>query len=595
MTDAFDSIDGRLAQTLREKGFTALTPVQEAVVAHGNSEVDFRISSQTGSGKTLAIAMVLAQTWERATEPARADFSGAAPRVAVIVPTRELATQVERELRWALGYLKAQVVSVTGGTSVPGDRRLLHKFRGILVGTPGRVCDHLRTKVLDLSALETLVLDEADQMLDLGFREELDQIVESSPKSRRTHFVSATFRPEIKRLAQRYQKEAVQLEGTPLGSANADIQHIAHLIHPDDRENALINTLLASLGQKTLVFARTRQDVRDLSDFLNEQGFSAAPISGELEQRQRDRALAAFKNGQTSILVATDVAARGIHVEDIELVVHVDPPSDAELYVHRSGRTGRAGKKGRSILLVPARSRARAERLFTAAAVRGRFLPTPDVKAIEKLQLEGIKAAIQEQLKAPVPGPLDYLALARELLVEQDPAELIARLLATAKIQGPCEARELRNVAPPAPARKAPLQSLPPGVRSPSPMNGPRGPAQRPFQPGAQSPVERSAGEVGFARFRVSMGNRHGATPQRILSMVCRRGGIHGSDVGSIRIEEGFTTLEVNRAVASAFAQKSGRPDARDPDVRISPAPAGAPPKNSRPFAPPVRFAPSGR
>ncbi|MDX2051652.1 MAG: DEAD/DEAH box helicase [Polyangiaceae bacterium] len=587
MDTAFELLDARLAQTLRDKGFTSLTPVQQAVCAHGSAEVDFRISSQTGSGKTVAFAMVLAQTWERQMEVARPEFLGAVPRVAVIVPTRELATQVERELRWALSYLKAPVVSVTGGTSVSGDRRLLHKFRGILVGTPGRVCDHIRTKVLDLSALETLVLDEADQMLDLGFRDELDQIVESCPPTRRTHFVSATFRPEIKRLAERYQKKAVQLEGTPLGSANSDIQHIAHLIHPDDREGALINTLLASIGQKTLVFARTRQDVRDLSDFLNEQGFSAAPISGELEQRQRDRALAAFKSGHTSILVATDVAARGIHVEDIELVIHVDPPSDAELYVHRSGRTGRAGKKGRSILLVPARSRARAERLFAIAGVRARFLPAPDAAMISKNQLEGLKQQVADQLTRPIPSSLDYLTLAKELLTDQDPAELVARLLADTKLQGgPCEPRELRSVAAPTPMRKGPPAKA--FAAQSGPVSGPRGAGPRTMPPDAR-PKERTSVE-GFARFRVSMGNRHGATPQRILSMVCRRGGISGADVGAIRIEEAFTTLEVNRAVANMFAKKSGRPDERDPEVRISPAPSGPPAKAARgAFAPPGR------
>ncbi|MHC4376124.1 MAG: DEAD/DEAH box helicase, partial [Planctomycetota bacterium] len=322
--DRFAAVPRLLQPALERKGFEDLTEVQRAVLDAEAEGRDLQIFSQTGSGKTVALGFVLGQ--DLFAPPA-----GRGPEALIIVPTRELATQVCEELRWLFADLPGvHLASVTGGHPVHLDRRALSREPRVLVGTPGRLLDHLNNGNLDLSEVRHLVLDEADQMLDMGFREELEGILESTNPERRTHLVSATFPEAIRRLAQRYQREPLVLEGTRLGEANADIEHTGHLVRHHERYDVLVSLLMQGDGERTLIFVERRSDALEVAERLEEDGFAALPLSGELAQGQRERTLNSFRNGQASVLVATDVAARGLDVPDVARVIHTAPPIDAQ-------------------------------------------------------------------------------------------------------------------------------------------------------------------------------------------------------------------------------------------------------------------------
>lgn len=420
----FQAVPASMRRALEARGFDELTSVQEAVLATESEGRDLQISSQTGSGKTVALGFALA---ERLAAPR----GGKGPDALIIVPTRELATQVCDELRWLTADLDVGVTSVTGGTSQVRDRQLLSRRPRVLVGTPGRLLDHVTTGALDLGSVSELVLDEADQMLDMGFREDLESILDATPAERRTHLVSATFPDGIKQLAARYQRDPVSIEGTRLGDANKDISHEGHLVRPRDRYAALVNLLLCAGDERTLVFVARRADAVEVATRLEADGFAAMPLSGELAQSQRARTLASFRSGRTMVLVATDVAARGLDVPDVGTVIHTEPSFDAQVYTHRSGRTGRAGKRGRSVLLAPPNRRRFVTAQLAQAGVELEWLPLPSAKEVRKVVAERDRAALiadlEQVLKSGRAG--ENLVYAEELLSECEAAPLVAALL----------------------------------------------------------------------------------------------------------------------------------------------------------------------
>jgi ATP-dependent RNA helicase DeaD len=618
-TLVFDGLPASLGEALTRRGFTALTSVQEAVLAPALAGRDLRISSQTGSGKTVAIGMVLAPDLERAVaERAAAPVEEPSPekrRIAaqpfalLLAPTRELAAQLGRELTWLLHALTIRVCTVTGGASVPAELRELRKNPLVVVATPGRLLDHLERGSIDPSRVGAVVLDEADQMLDLGFRDDLEAILGKMPIERRTHLVSATFSRDVLALADRYQQRAVKVEGTSLGEANEDIAHVAHLVRPGERDAALRNLLLMEAGERTLVFVRTRGGASDLADQLSAAGFSARALSGELEQWERTKTLDAFRSGAVSTLVATDVAARGLDVPDVGRVIHADPPGDADALTHRSGRTGRAGQKGTSVVLVPPVAREQVMRMYHRARIKAAWIPAPGPDDVLRAADERLRA---ELTAPPAPAAPDssvepqadprLRALADKLLAEVDPTELITRLLARSRHTGPCAPLPVAPLMPPPP----------PAPRAPAPR---RAPAERPAY-GAKSRGARAAfapespdrpptrarfeapgtPPLSFVPFRINWGGNHGADPRRLLALVCRRGGVHSSQIGAIRVGDTDSTVEVASPAAPDFARSVKKPDARDPRIRIDPI---EPLSENRPrkggFAPPARRAAWGR
>jgi ATP-dependent RNA helicase DeaD len=279
-----------LAEALAQKGYTALTPIQQAVLEPETEGRDLRLTSQTGSGKTVAIGFILRELAERGRAPK--------PLALVVTPTRELAKQFRDELGWLYAGLGTRIASVTGGASYVLEQRALKAEPTVVVATPGRQLDHLERGTFDPSNIEAIVLDEADRMLDLGFREDLEAILARAPEGHRTHLVSATFPREVEALAQRVQSNPALIQGTPLGSANGDIEHLVHLVKPNERIDALINLLLAAPDEQVLAFARTRAGVAEACEALDRAGFTVDSLSGEMEQAARQRALDAFKRGK---------------------------------------------------------------------------------------------------------------------------------------------------------------------------------------------------------------------------------------------------------------------------------------------------------
>lgn len=414
------------------------------------SDRDLRLASQTGSGKTVAFGLSLAPRLVAPDSPNEKPSKGVT-KALIVTPTRELAVQVGRELEWLFEQLKqVHIDVVTGGTDLMRERRRLRDAPTILVATPGRLLDHLRAKAIDLSQVQDVILDEADQMLDMGFRDELLAIEEALSDTRRSILVSATFPKSVRHLADRFQRDPLTIDvaGEHSG-ASQDIEHVALVIPGPMRYPALVNSLLHAHGERALIFVRRREDAADLAERLASEGLAALPFSGDLNQNQRTRTLAAFRSGAVKTLVATDVAARGIDVAGIGLVVHYDPPQDPAVYVHRSGRTGRAGAKGRSVLLVHERGQRRAKELLTRAKIHANWPSVPSAAKLERALTKACRRDIYERFEPGHPQPSQAeKEYASTLLEQMDPATLVAHLVRMATPSYPCEPKSMDAPAP---------------------------------------------------------------------------------------------------------------------------------------------------
>jgi ATP-dependent RNA helicase DeaD len=569
-----------LIPALRQRGFEQLTEVQHAVLDADDGKRDLRITSQTGSGKTVALGFALVN--------GLADGKRTGPNTLVIAPTRELAMQVKEELAWLfadLPHVHCEVV--TGGTSLVRERQQLKRRPAIVVGTPGRLLDHLREGVLDVTSVKQLVLDEADQMLDLGFKDELDGILEQIPAARRTHLVSATFPREVLDLANRFQRDPIFVEGSAHGVAHGDIEHVVHRIGPREHYAALVNILLLAGDERTLVFVRTRENTATLADKLAADGFAALAINGDLAQAQRTRTLESFRRGAVRTLIATDVAARGLDISSVTAVVHVHPPIDSATYVHRSGRTGRAGQKGRSIMLVPKGAEYRVRRLYREAKLEPTLEPLPSAREVLARQLERTADAARAAIEANGNPSPAQLAAAEALLQDRKPAEVVAALLAQqmATMRAPFDVGD--EPGHHAPRHAAPRHAPPAPTSTPAapvrreapPIAHKKLPADRLGKPGSlpawrrdpNAPAPAAARNPSFARFRINWGFRDGADARRILAHVCRRGDIDSRMVGGIDLQAGSSTFEVAEAIAGSFAKRVQKRDRRDPHLFIVP------------------------
>jgi ATP-dependent RNA helicase DeaD len=543
----FPTLPAPLARALAARGYAEPTPVQSAVLGAEAPGQDLLVSAQTGSGKTVAFGLAVAPELLGAAErlpPARN------PLALVIAPTRELALQVQGELAWLYAEAGGRVLAAVGGTDPRAERRALDLGAHIVVGTPGRLRDHIERGNLDLSALRAVVLDEADEMLDMGFREELEAILDVTPEGRRTLLFSATIPPEIAELAKRYQKAARRIAANAAAGGHADIAYRAITIAPREAERALVN-LLRWHEERAIVFCATRAAVARLHGNLTERGFSAVALSGELTQAERNRALQSLRDRRAQICVATDVAARGIDLPDLGLVVHAELPRDRETLLHRSGRTGRAGRKGTALLLVPHNRRRIAERLLAGARIQAEWAAPPSAEQIrardnEKLVAEAVAAA----------GAADPEALALgKAVLEQAGAEAVAAALVKAL-----------GAALPAPEELEPPEAAP-----------------RPPPRGAE-------GREGVW-FRLNVGRNRNADPRWLLPFLCRRGHVTRQEIGRILVQERETRVEIAPWAASRFAAAAARPDEEDEDIRIAPLRAepqgGDAPVRRRPGAAP--------
>jgi len=520
-----------LAEALRKKGYDSLTAVQAAVTDPKLADRDMLVSSRTGSGKTVAYGLGMATTLLADALPGQEEAGAPLPPAGkplalIIAPTRELALQIQRELRWLYEETGAIITTCVGGMDQRAERKHLERGVHIVVGTPGRLVDHLSRKALELDSLAVAVLDEADEMLDLGFREDLETLLGATPETRRTLLFSATLPKGIVALAARFQRNAARIEVMGDSTGHADIEHRAAMVRPNAIEHGVINLLRQSDSPAALVFCNTRDAVRHLHATLVERGFSAVILSGELGQHDRNQALQALRDGRAKVCIATDVAARGIDLPHLGLVIHADLPHDAEVLQHRSGRTGRAGRKGVSVMLVPPTRRAKALRLFAEGGIAPQWVMLPGAEEIRALDRDRLLA--------------DETAFAD--LNDQD-RELGAAFL------GVRSAEEIAAAL----ARIFRARLPEPEEIDPLPVEEARFGKKGKPAPDGQPPQE-------YRWFELNVGRADRADPKGILRMLTRSGGVERRFIGAIRIHDQTCHVQIATTAAERFERKTANP-----------------------------------
>ena len=538
---SFATLPAMLQAALSARGYTEPTPVQAAVLEPETAGRDLLVSARTGSGKTVAYGLALAA--ELLGGQDRLPPAGQ-PLAMVVAPTRELALQVKTELAWLYAAAGGRVATCVGGMDPVAERRALAQGAHLVVGTPGRLRDHLERGNLVPASLRAIVLDEADEMLDLGFREELEAILDEIPAERRTLMFSATVPRGIAALAREYQRDALRIEATSQAEQHGDIAYLAALVAPHELERAVVNVLRLHDPRIAMVFCATRAAVARLHGNLAERGFSAVALSGELSQAERMRALQNLRDGRARVCVATDVAARGIDLPDLELVIHAELPRDPETLLHRSGRTGRAGRKGTSVLLVPHTRRRVGERLLAAAKVKAAWDSAPSADTVRRRDAERLTEQALA-LAAEEPSEED-IAIARRLLADEALAARGPEGLAAALVK-------VLRAPLPAPEEVSDLADRP-AARE-----------ERPRAPG------RSEDGAGGVWFRAAVGRQGNADPRWLLPFLCRRGHVTRQEIGRIRIMARETQFEVAPYAAARFAAAARRADSEDSHIRIEP------------------------
>jgi ATP-dependent RNA helicase DeaD len=466
--------------------------------------------------------------------------------------------QVQRELEWLYAEMGARIVSCVGGMDPRTERRALQHGAHIVVGTPGRLRDHITRGALDMSALRAVVLDEADEMLDLGFREDLEFILETAPEERRTLLFSATVAKPIAKLAETFQRNALRITATSSGEQHADIEYKLMTVPADERENAVINTLLWYESTNTIVFASTREAVKHLSARLQNRGFDVVTLSGELSQAERTNALQAMRDGRARICVATDVAARGIDLPNLDLVIHAELPMNAETLLHRSGRTGRAGRKGTCVVISPTHRRRVAQSILRTAKIEAENIAPPTAEAIDARYRESI---LTNSLLSDVITE-DERPSVDSLLAKWAPEALAAAYL------------RMQLTARPIPEDIS---------------------ATLVEDFGKREPRTREA-FAGGTWFKVTVGRKQRAEPRWLLPMICKAGNVTKGAIGSIRIFDTETIFEVAADKVDSFLKGVGKNGTGEKGVYISAidGPIEQKPQSKRrPPGPPVPYDPS--
>jgi ATP-dependent RNA helicase DeaD len=561
-------------RALADVGYESPSPIQAATIPVLLSGADMLGQAQTGTGKTAAFALPALS---------RLDLSQHEPQVLVLVPTRELALQVaEAFLRYAAHIKGFHVLPIYGGQSYQPQLNALRRGVHVVVGTPGRVIDHMNRGTLKLGDVSLLVLDEADEMLAMGFVDAVESILQQTPAGRQVALFSATMAAPIRRIAARHLRSPVEVTIKSKTTTATNIRQRYWMVSGMHKLDALTRILDAEDFDGMLVFTRTKQATVELAEKLEARGFAAAPLNGDIPQPQRERTVARLKAGQIDILVATDVAARGLDVERIGHVVNYDVPYDTESYVHRIGRTGRAGRKGEAILFIAPRERnmLRAIERATRQVIEPMNLPTVDaVNALRigKFKQRIVEAAAQsdaralravvEQLEAESGLPLIDIAAALASL-----AQGTTPLLLGAKAErgddsagGHIAMRDALPPAahprpferPPAAARPAPARQSPehsPGTdprrhSAPSPSTGRA--VERPTPPAAAAttveparPRAKSAGSM-METFRIEVGSTHGIRPSHVVGAIANEAGIEGVHIGRVDIREDHSFVDL--------------------------------------------------
>jgi len=555
-----------LLKALAEVGYESPSPIQSATIPALLTGADLLGQAQTGTGKTAAFALPALE---------RIDLAGREPQVLVLVPTRELALQVAEAFQRYASHLKGfHVLPIYGGQSYQPQLNALKRGVHVVVGTPGRVSDHLERGTLKLGAIKLLVLDEADEMLRMGFLEAVEAILDKTPPNRQAALFSATLPAPIRRIAQKHLRSPVEVTIQSTTATAANVRQRYWLVSGLHKLDALTRILETEPFDGMLVFTRTKQATVELAEKLEARGFSAAPLNGDIPQPQRERTIARLKSGDVDIVVATDVAARGLDVERVGHVVNYDAPYDPESYVHRVGRTGRAGRKGEAILFIAPRERNLLRGIERAMRqqIEPMNLPTVDAvnaRRIDKFKSRIIEAAateeskryrpILEQLEAETDlAPIDIAAALASLAQSSTPLLLAGAADAPRRDAPRPDAARYEALRSEAPRRDAPRPNKEPRVETPGAdapaadtrrMDAPRADAPAPSD-APRPPRRRDRDEAGgrparTETFRIEVGSVHEIKAGNIVGAIANEAGLDGVYIGRVDIREDHSFVDL--------------------------------------------------
>ncbi len=537
-------LEAPLLATLETLGYEEPTPIQREAIPPLLAGRDLLGQAATGTGKTAAFALPMLQLIGRAAR--------GRPSALVLVPTRELAIQVAEAVQRYGKELRASVLPVYGGQAVGPQLHALKRGVDVVVATPGRALDHIRRGTLKLHEVRIVVLDEADEMLDMGFADDLDAILAGTPKAKQTALFSATMPPRIRAIAHRHLQNPLEItiakEPVKAGTAPR-VQQTAYIVSRPHRAAALARVIDVMGATSALVFCRTRLEVDEVTAMLTGRGHRAEAIHGGMSQGQRDRVMQAFKAGQTELLVATDVAARGLDIPQVSHVINYDLPSSAEIYVHRIGRTGRAGREGAAITILDPREQRLLRTIEQYTKARVTVLPIPSVADLRAKQLDRVQAAVEEVLRE---GSLDDFKHLVGKLSAHPPTEVAAaalKLLIRAQ-GGERQEQDIPVVSARQPESGRPTREI---RHAGGRLHGGSAGAE---QAGRTRQGGRTAEMV---RVYIGVGREAGVRPGDLVGAIANEARVNSNIIGAIEIENRFSIVDVPASMAGGIIEVLGR------------------------------------
>jgi len=526
-----------LLRVLKELGYESPSPIQAATIPILLSNRDVLGQAQTGTGKTAAFALPILS---------RIDIRQTAPQALVLAPTRELAIQVaEAFQRYATHIPGFHVLPIYGGQSYGPQLSALRRGVHVVVGTPGRVIDHLDKGSLDLSQLKTMVLDEADEMLRMGFIDDVESILQKTPATRQTTLFSATMPSAIKRIAQTYLRDPAEVTIAAKTGTAENIRQRYWLVSGMHKLDALTRILEVEPFDGLIIFSRTKLGTEELAGKLKARGFAAAAINGDVQQQQRERTIQQLKDGQIDILIATDVAARGLDVERISHVINYDVPYDPESYTHRIGRTGRAGRSGEAILFITPREKNLLKSIERSTRQPITQMNLPSVQAVNDVRVARFKELIGETLAA---GELDVFRSLIEDYEREENVTAVDIAAALAKMaRGDVPLLLDKNQREPEFVRSDDRAPRERPDRSPRAERGDRGDRGDRNERPSYAPKERivRAADPGMQTFRIEVGHQHGVKPGNIVGAIANEAGMDSKHIGRIEIYDDYSVLDL--------------------------------------------------
>ncbi|MEH3023857.1 MAG: DEAD/DEAH box helicase [Pseudomonas oryzihabitans] len=523
------NLNPAILAAIKAVGYEEPSPIQSQSIPVILSGHDMIGQAQTGTGKTAAFALPLLSK----LDPSRRE-----PQILVLVPTRELALQVATACEtYSTEMPGVKVVALYGGAPMGPQLKSLRMGAQVLVATPGRLCDHLRRDDNLLATVQHLVLDEADEMLKLGFMDDLEFIFEAMPESRQTVLFSATLPPSIRAIAERHLKEPQHVRIAAKTQTVARIEQAHLMVHADQKPASVLRLLEVENFDALIAFVRTKQATLDLAELLERQGYRVSALNGDMPQAQREKTIESLKDGSLDIVVATDVAARGLDVARITHVLNVDMPYDPESYVHRIGRTGRAGREGRALLLVTPRERRMLQVIERVTGQRVGEIRLPDAEAVLEARISRLADGVGSLL---ADADATHGALRQELCerLQCDPSTLAAALLAKLTSGRALDIESVRREQPLTPG--AGRGERPRGERSERGDRPERG--ERPDR-GERRPMQPLP--EGRVRCRTALGARDGVAAKNLLGAIINEGGMDREAIGRIQIRDSFSLVEL--------------------------------------------------